>query len=278
MEKRVYTSQNSYSIFGIIKSSLNGYNSSFYLAKQLAIRDIKAQYRQSLLGVFWAILPILINSLVWIFLQSTGTVKLAETGIPYVLYVVVGTTIWSIIGESINLPILTINANKSIISKVNFDKEGLVTLGVLKFIFDLMIKFFIIIIFIIYFKVSLNGLVFLFFPLLFITILSLIAIGKILTPIGVLYNDVGRSIPIILQFLMYITPVIYVMPNEGFMAEIMRYNPLSYIVVDLRNCLTGGLIQFPLFWVLFLFLAIGLFFISMVVFRISMPIIAEKMN
>jgi lipopolysaccharide transport system permease protein len=277
LEQRIYTSQNAYSIKDIIKSSIKGYKSSFYLARQLADRDIKSQYRQSVLGIIWAVLPIFINSLVWIFLQSTGTVKLSETGIPYPLFVVIGSTLWSIIGEGINLTLTSVNANRGIISKINFDKEGLITLGLIKFSFNLLIKFSLIVLFMIYFQAGLSWSALWFFPLLVLTLICLIAIGKIITPLGVLYTDVGRSIPIILQFLMYATPVLYIMPATGIMAQVMRLNPLSYIITDLRNCLTGVDLQYPLFWLGFLCCLIPLVAIAMVVYRVSMPIITEKM-
>jgi lipopolysaccharide transport system permease protein len=277
LKQHIYTSHNKYSITDIIKSSIKGYKSSFFLARQLADRDIKAQYRQSVLGIFWAIIPIFINSLVWIFLQSTGTVKLSDTGIPYPLFVIIGTTLWSIIGDGINLPMTSVNANRSIISKINFDKEGLITLGLIKFGFNLLIKFSLIILFMIYFQVGVSWSVLLFIPLLALTLACLIAIGKIITPLGVLYTDVGRSIPIVLQFLMYVTPVLYVMPSEGLMAKLMRLNPLAYAITDLRNCLTGVELQYPLFWLGFLCCLVPLIALSMVVYRVSMPIITEKM-
>jgi lipopolysaccharide transport system permease protein len=57
------------------------------LAYQLTKRDISAQYRQSFLGIFWAFFTPLFNSFTWIFLQMTGIIKLADTGIPYPAYV-----------------------------------------------------------------------------------------------------------------------------------------------------------------------------------------------
>src|SRR5688572_25712970 len=99
IETKIYKSTRSYSLSKILKESLNGYKQSFYLAKQLAKRDVKAQYRQSVLGIFWAFAPVLMSAAVWIFLNLTGTVKVAETKVPYPLFVIIGTTLWSVFGE-----------------------------------------------------------------------------------------------------------------------------------------------------------------------------------
>lgn len=278
MEKRFYTSANSYGLRTILKSGILGYKNSFYLARQLAKRDISAQHRQSLLGLFWVIIPVLVNSIVWITLQATGTVRVTETAVPYPLYVIVGTTLWSLISECILLPITNINANKSIITKINFDKEGLITLGILKFGLNFLIKIAIVALFLIFYKVSITNSLLWFLPLLIISLIGFISIGILLAPIGILYNDVSRIIPIFFQFAMYATPVVYMSPKSGLMREIMRLNPFSYWINDLRNALTGHPIENMVFWIVLLLFAVVIFFIAIIVYRVSMPIITERMS
>ncbi|MGQ7945260.1 ABC transporter permease [Flavobacterium sp. WC2509] len=262
----------------IIKSSVKGFKDSFYLAKQLAKRDIKAQYRQSFLGVFWAIFPVLINSLVWIFLQSSGTIQMTATNVPYPAFVLIGTTLWGIIGECINLTSQSVNANKSIITKINFDKEALITLGLIKFFFNFLIKIGLIVLFLIFFKIVPSIEILFFIPLLFLSIIFFVAIGTLLMPISLLYTDISRLIPIALQFLMYATPVVYAVPPDGLMRKVMLWNPLSYIIVDMRNVLTGYGIENPYFWSFGLLITIVLCTIALVVYRVSMPILTERMS
>ncbi|OXA81508.1 hypothetical protein B0A65_04130 [Flavobacterium frigidimaris] len=248
------------------------------MANQLAKRDIKAQYRQSFLGVFWAIFPLLVNSLVWIFLQSSGTIQVTATKVPYPAFVLIGTTLWGIIGECINLTTQSVNANKSIITKINFDKEALITLGLIKFFFNFLIKIGLIILFLIFFKIVPSIEILFFIPLLFLSIVFFVAIGTLLMPISLLYNDISRLIPIALQFLMYATPVVYAIPHQGVMRGIMLLNPLTYIITDLRNLLTGYSIENPVFWFSGVFITAILSTIALVVYRVSMPILTERMS
>jgi lipopolysaccharide transport system permease protein len=278
LEKHIYTSSNSYSFWDVVKASLKGFRNSFYLAKQLAKRDIQAQYRQSFLGVFWAIFPALINSLVLIFLQSSGTIKVTTTSIPYPAFVLIGTTLWGIVGECINLTTQSVNANRSIITKINFDKEALITLGLLKFFFNFLIKIGLIIVFLIFFKIVPSIEILFFIPLLFLSIIFFVAIGVLLMPISLLYTDISRLIPIALQFLMYATPVVYAIPPDGAMRKIMLLNPLSYIINDLRNILTGYSLENPVFWILGVLITAVLSAIALVVYRVSMPILTERMS
>lgn len=278
LETRVYSNSSTYSIKQILLESIKGYKSSFHLAKQLAKRDISSQYRQSVLGVFWIIIPIVLNAMVWVFLQSTGTINLTPTNIPYPLFALVGTTIWSILGECLNMPISTVNGNRSIITKINFEKEALLSLGFMKIGFNLLIKLGMILFFILYFQIVPTVSLLLFFPFLVLMMIFFIAIGTIISPIGILYNDISRFIPISLQLLMYITPVLYVVPKSGLMQTVMSINPLSYIITDIRNTLTGMPIENGFFWLTFGLVTLVLILIAMIVYRVSMPVITERMS
>lgn len=278
LEQRVYKSTSSYSLFTILRECLSGYKQSFYLAKQLAIRDVNAQYRQSVLGIFWAIAPVILNAAIWIFLNGTGTVQLPSTKVPYPLFVVIGTTIWSVFVDCLLLSITSVNANKSIITKINFQKEALVTLGILKLFFNLLIKLSLVAALMIYYQVDLSLSFLYFVPLLGITMMAFISIGILLTPIGVLYTDISRIIPIFMQILMYLSPVVYNEPKVGLMKTIMQWNPLSYIMTDIRNSLTGFSIENWPFILVFAAITIIAAMFSMIVYRIAMPIITERMS
>lgn len=278
LEKRVYSSNKQYRFTKILQASILGFKNSYYLAKQLALRDLKAQYRQSLLGVFWAFAPLIINSLVWIFLQGSGTVKLSETNVPYPLFVIIGTTLWSFFGEALQLTMQSVKGNLSILTKVNFDKEALITLGILKYSVNILLKFAIIAVFMMYYQVVPSWEVVWFLPLLLVAMLFFISIGILITPFGLLYNDVGRMIPIGMQFLMYITPVVYAFPKEGLMFDIMRWNPIAYLLQDLRQVLTGYGLEYGYFWLGFALISLVLFILGLVVYRVSIPIITERMS
>jgi lipopolysaccharide transport system permease protein len=278
LEEKKYISNNRQNIFKIFKEAIYGYKSSFYLAKQLAKRDIKAQYRQSVFGYLWAIVPVVMSAAVWIFLQSSGTVKLSDTGMPYPLFVVIGTACWSIVGECLLLPINNINSNKSILTKINFPREALITLGVLRFFSTFIIKLGLIICCLIFFKVSITASILLFIPILLVTVVALTSIGIILVPFGVLYTDISRLIPIAMQLLMYASPVVYMVPKSGLMKHLMQINPMSYILIDLRNSLTGHPIEHTGFLIIFTIFSLLLTAIAIVVYRISIPIITERLS
>ncbi|WP_412984456.1 ABC transporter permease [Pontimicrobium sp. IMCC45349] len=278
LETRVYQKENNKSIFKHAKESFQDIGNSLYLAKQLAVRDIKSQYRQSFLGIFWALITPLATALVWVVLNLSGTVALSETGIPYPIFAFSGTLLWSILTESINSPINNTNAAKGILSKINFPKEALVVSGIYKLLFNSSVKIILLFVFLFLFKVDLSWSL-IWFPFVLIAIILFgTTIGLLLTPIGLLYKDISKIIPISMSFLMYATPVVYIIPKEGFMKALMEYNPLTALILTARDVLVGTPPTFLNNFLIITAIALPLFMVALVLYRISIPILVERIS
>lgn len=279
MEKRVYTPQsNIRKPLTMVREMAVDIRKGNDLAKRLTIRDIKALYRQSFLGILWAFILPLANTLVWVFLNGSGIVSMGETDIPYPIYVFSGTMIWAIFMESMQAPIEKTTQNKSIISKVNFPREALIVAGIYQGLFNAAVKA-VILIAALAFMGYFGGWQLLLFPL---GVLSLVfggtAIGLMLTPLGMLYTDISKGIPLVMQFLMYTTPVVYAIPDEGLTADVIRNNPITPLIMVTRDWLTGMQTQFleGFLWVnLFI---LGFLILMLVAYRLAMPILVERMN
>ena len=90
------------------------------LAWQLAVRDIRAQYRQTALGLLWAFILPLAHTLTWIFLSRSGIVTVRDTTLPYPVYVFTGTMMWAIFMDAVNAPLQQTIASKQMLAKLNF--------------------------------------------------------------------------------------------------------------------------------------------------------------
>jgi lipopolysaccharide transport system permease protein len=248
------------------------------LAWRLAVRDVSAQYRQAFLGFLWAIILPLANTLVWIFLSRSGVVVLSETTLPYPVYVFTGTMLWAVFMDALNAPLQVTTAAKGMLAKINFPREALLVAGIYQTLFNAVIK-------VVLLVLALMALGFypgwslLLFPL---GILSLIlvgtAIGLLLTPIGLLYSDIGKAIPLLMQFLMYFTPVVFPMPKEGLAATLFQLNPLTPLILTARDWLTGFSPEHLGYFFFVNIVAILLLMIVWVVYRLAMPILIERMG
>lgn len=278
METRIYQKENEFKFGRLLRHSLRDIYRARFLARQLAKRDLTAQYRQSFLGILWAFVTPLVTALVWIVLRQSGTVQLLDTGIPYPVYVFAGTLIWSMLAEAINAPMVSTNAARGILTKINFPKEALVVSGIYKLLFNTMIKMGLLVLFLVVFKVGFSWSM-LVFPLAILgALLFGTAVGLLITPLGLLYKDVGKIITFGMQFLMYVTPVVYAIPDKGFMKTVMEVNPLTPLVAVPRELLTAQVPELLGFYVGVLGCSLPLLFAGLIFYRVSIPIIVERLS
>jgi len=249
------------------------------LGFRLFKRNLKAQYRQSMLGLVWAVLPPLATAALWIFLQGNNVVSMRDTGVPYPIFVLTGTMLWQVFSESISAPINQVTDNRAMLAKINIPREGLLLSGAYELLFNTFIKLVILSAVYLYFhqQVALRSLAIVPVGLFAISAAGF-SIGLFLTPLGLLYQDVNRGLAILLPFFMYLTPVVYPVPQDGPLSQAMKFNPLSTLIVQTRN----GFISQPVYDLslfLLILLAFTLFFlICLAVYRIAMPIIIERMG
>ena len=278
LETRIYQKERTIKFGALLKASLGDMYQSRFLAKQLAERDIKAMYRQSYLGIVWAFIMPLTTAAVWVFLNSSGTIRLSDTGIPYPVYAFSGTLIWSIIVSSINSPMQSTQAAKGILTKINFPKEALLLSGVYKLLFDSSIKIVLLVLFVFFYGVGFQWSLLLFPVAMLGAIVFGTTLGLFLTPMGLLYKDIGKIITFGMQFLMYVTPVVYAIPKTGIMRTIMIWNPITPIVVTARDLVVGFTPEYINYFLIVLVGCIPLLFLGLIIYRISIPIIVERLS
>ena len=278
METRIYQKSQRVSVLKILKESLHDIYASRFLSKQLTVRDLKAQYRQSYFGIFWLFVTPLTTAFVWIFLSNSGAVQLADTGVPYPVYAFTGTLMWSIMKEAITTPGSSTGAGRSLITKINFPKEALVVSGIYKMLFNTSVKLLLLIVLLLVYGIPFQwGLLLFPFGLLAVVLFGT-TIGLIITPINMLYKDVGGIISLGLSFMMYITPVVYVVPDSGLMKTLMDWNPLTPLIQVSRDLMIGGDFAYLTNYFILLGCTIPFLFLGLVWYRVSIPVIVERMS
>jgi homopolymeric O-antigen transport system permease protein len=248
------------------------------LSWRLAIRDIKGMYRQSFLGLFWAFLLPFANTITWIFLKGSGILHVATTNIPYPVYVLSGTMLWSIFMDSLIAPLTQTTAVKDMLSKINFPREAIIMSGILQTLFNSVIKVAIIIVALIAIKVY-PGWSLLLLPF---SVIALILVGTVLglllTPLGMLYTDVGKFIPLAMQFFIFVTPVLFPIPASGWVRNVYVYNPLTPLIMTARGWLTSSPVEFLNGFFLVSLTCIVILFFVWIIYRAAMPILIERMS
>ena len=204
---------------------------------------------------------------------------IGDTGVSYPVFVLTGVILWQIFTEAISAPLSQVTENRAMLSKINIPREGLLLSGAYQLIFNIVIKILLLAFVYLFFsqKTNLSSLV--FAPLgIFAISLAGFSIGLALTPLGMLYKDIDRGLAVLLPFFMYLAPVVYLAPQEGAISLIMKLNPLATLITQTRNWFTAQPVyDMPLFLIFTLAFAL-LFLIGLVVYRLSMPMIIERMG
>jgi lipopolysaccharide transport system permease protein len=248
------------------------------LAWQLAVRDIRAQYRQTFLGLLWAFILPLANTAAWLFIQGAGIITIQATSLPYPVYVFTGTMLWAIFMDAVNGPLQQTISAKPMLAKINFPREALVLSGIYQTLFNAGIKVLVLIIALIFLGVMPDWRI-VFFPLALLSlILAGTALGLVITPVGVLYTDVGKGLPLLMQFFMYITPVVFPMPKIGWAATLFQLNPLTPLIQTARDLLTGFTVEHIEAFITVNVFMLVLLSVMWVVYRAAMPILIERMS
>ncbi len=262
----------------LIRSMARDLVESRELAWRLTVRDISAQYRQTVLGILWAFILPLANTVVWLFLTGSGIIVVANTALPYPIYVFTGTMLWAIFIDAVNAPLQQANAAKPMLAKLNFPREALVISGIYQTMFNAAIKILLLLAALIFTGIN-PGLGILLFPFGLISLVLVgTAIGLLITPVGMLYADVGRAVPLLMQFMMFITPVVFPMPKAGWAATLFVINPLTPVILTSRDWLTGFSSGYFLPFLVVNVATLVLLLVVWVIYRLAMPILIERMS
>ena len=207
-----------------------------------------------------------------------GIVKVADTSIPYPAYVFTGTMLWQVFNEALNAPLVQLNASRNLLSKLNFPRESIILAGVIKVLYSSGIKMLIIAPVLIYFKVF-PDMHLLYFPLALLALVLVgTTIGLLLAPIGMIYGDIARMLPILTQVGMYTAPVIFALPTEGVFRTVFMLNFMTPVMLTARAWLTGFASPMPGYFASVVAVSFFLLFFAWVVFRITMPAVIERMS
>lgn len=248
------------------------------LALTLFKRDMKAQFRQSVLGYAWLFFPPIATTLVWLFLNRSGVVRVADTGMPYPAFVMIGTLLWQAFLDSLTKPISALNAAKGMLVKLNFPRIAPVLAGIGETSLISAVRLLLLIPIFLYVGMFPSWTI-VFFPFAYLALVILgTAIGSFLTPIGLLYTDVGRAIGILGQFAMYATPVVYPIATAGLLGWVNKLNPITYLIETGRATLVGGPWDALPIAAAITAAAFILLLIGWTIFHITVPRIIERMG
>ncbi|MBZ9577530.1 ABC transporter permease [Patescibacteria group bacterium] len=212
------------------------YRELFYF---LAWKDIKVRYKQTIIGIGWAVLqPFLTMVIFSIFFGRVAGISSGE--IPYPIFVYAGLLFWNYFSNSLNSASSSLVSNQKIIQKIYFPHLIMPISSTIVHLVDFFFAalIFVGLMFYYHFIPTFVGIL-LIIPCLLITFLSFSGLGLAFSVLNVKYRDVRYALPFFIQLLVFVTPVIYPTSVLGRYQWLWYLNPMSGVVETMRAGLLG---------------------------------------
>ncbi len=205
----------------------------------LTWRDIKVRYKQSVLGILWAILkPFMAMVVFTIFFGNFA--KIPSDGLPYPIFSYAATLPWELFAAALGVASRSMVSNSNMVSKIYFPRLIIPLASVMSSVIDFFIGFTILIGMMIFYKIT-PTIAILWLPLLILlALVTALGVGFWTSALMVRYRDVGYIMPFVANLWMYLTPVVYpssMIPEKWRL--VFALNPMTGVVEGFRFALLG---------------------------------------
>lgn len=247
-----------------------------WLTSQLFKRDFFAGYKQSLLGICWTFIVPLVSVGTFIILNLSGVFSAGEIKIPYPLYALLGVAVWNLFANGLVSGADSLVRAGDMIKKINFSRKSLVIASFGSSLIAFLIQLILVGLLFVFYQIMPAATI-LFLPLVILPLLCLsLGLAFIFAILNSVMRDISRALPMVLTFLMFLTPVLYANPKFGILASLTKFNPVYYSISAVRDiALTGKIVELHGF-LISSFGSIVFLLISLIFFHLTETRIAER--
>lgn len=248
------------------------------LISQLLSKSLFALYKKSFIGSVWIVITPIIGIISWVFLQKANILTPGDIGIPYPVYVLVGSLVWGLFMGCYNGATSTLIGSQDLLKHINFPHETLFIMQILVRVVNFTVSVILTLIILLIFSVKFSVAV-LLFPIVVIPLLLLASsAGLVAGMISVVSYDFHRLITAAVSLVLYITPVVYSADavTNTLLKKIVMLNPLTYLVCSARDVILFGRLYSPSGYYISAFLSVILFWWSLRLFYIAENRLVER--
>ena len=209
----------------------------------LTWRDVKVRYKQTAIGVLWAILQPVLTTAIFTVIFST-VARFESQSVPYPLFALSGFLIWLFVFNSISFAANSLVGNSNLVTKIYFPRLIVPVSATLSGLFDLLFSFAVLAAMMIYYiskgAIALGWQIALAPVFLFLAIILTVGLGNLFSALNVRFRDVKFALPFALQVWMFASPIFY--PPEILSEKarfVLAFNPLTGILQGFRASLFG---------------------------------------
>jgi len=209
------------------------------LVTAFTLRDIKLRYKQTGLGIAWAVLQPLLTMVIFTVIFG-GLAKIPSEGVPYPLFVLAALLPWMLFAEGLTRSTTSMITNAGIMTKVYFPRLIMPLSSIISPLVDFGVSFVILLAMMVYFG-FMPSITIVYLPLfLLLALATSLGVGLWLSALNVRYRDFQYTIPFLIQIWMFASPVVYA---SSLVPEQLRVyyglNPMAGVIEGFRWTLLG---------------------------------------
>jgi lipopolysaccharide transport system permease protein len=210
----------------------------------LTWRDVKVRYKQTAIGVVWAILQPVLTTVIFTVIFST-IARFESQTVPYPLFALSGFMIWLFVFNSITFASNSLVGNTNLVTKIYFPRLIVPISATLAGLIDLLFSFAVLLVLMTYYIVRQNAFALswqiLAAPVFIgLAVILAVSLGMLFSALNVRFRDVKFALPFGLQVWMFASPIFY--PPEILSEKtrfVLAFNPLTGILQGFRAALFG---------------------------------------
>jgi len=201
----------------------------------LTLRDIKVRYKQTVLGVAWAVLQPVLTMLIFTVVFG-GLAKIPSDGYPYAIFVFTALLPWTFFANAVSTSSTSLITASNMVSKIYFPRLIIPLSSIGAGLVDLAISTVVLFALMIWFGVGWSLNLLLIPVLLAVVIFTALGVGTLLSALTVAYRDFRFVVPFMVQIWMYATPVVYpvsLVPEKW--QWVLFLNPMTGVIEAFRS-------------------------------------------
>jgi lipopolysaccharide transport system permease protein len=207
----------------------------------LSLHRIKVRYKQSLLGVSWAILQPLSLMLIYTVIFSYIARVQTPDGVPYAVFSYVALLPWTFFSTSLTNATNGLVSHHELVTKVYFPREILPLSYVIAALFDFAIASTVLAGLMFYYRISLTLNVLYAVPIILVLTMFVTAVAFVLSATQVRFRDIGVAMPLVLQLWMFASPVVYPLSAvPPRLRGLYLLNPMVGVIENFRRAILQG--------------------------------------
>lgn len=205
----------------------------------LTWRDVKVRYKQTFLGAAWAILQPVLTMVVFAIVFGRFA-RVPSDGLPYPIFSYTALLPWQFFSEALRRSSTSLVSSAALLRKVYFPRLIIPISDVITPLVDFGLAFLVLIGMMIYYGITPTWGVLLLPVFLFLAMLTALAVSLWLTALHVRYRDIQYTVPFLVQFWQYASPIAYpisIVPEQWRL--LYSLNPMAGVVEGFRWALLG---------------------------------------